>query len=407
MSVLIMTITSAWNQVIALVVKISGFLMGMVGSLVATISKKFLSFQWVKSVYSFLEKIKNVLKNTIFNAKVVKICNILLSLTLFALTAAQTIFIAVVLIGMDDSVLPVGAENMTFFVINVASVVILIGFLIAFIVKLWKKKLSYGFLAAILYVYFLMLFSDRFTSQLIFRDLIRSFDTLKVAFIVIFSILAFLKLFDADHSINFSSFLFSALGVLFIYLLFESTWFANIASYDMHAESVLTSKDIDFLSYFRHVNEYFAETLRVDAFSPSKELLLQSLALMETTGKFVTSMAIILNGFVLFVSALAPYLLLSTLVGFVLSLLNRPPLQVAYLSKSLKAYKYLFFGLLFALISALILSCVYRDDAELLFQLNVSNILFSLLSVIGLVILCFVCRSVATNRYTNHLKKKS
>ncbi len=402
MSAVFSLLTSIVEMCSSFALKTFGKLATVVGGWIAILGKNLLSFEWIKSIYELICNIAGYLKKTLFNAKVVKIFNILLSLALFALAVVQAVFGLQVYIGDAKSALS-GVTAVVFFVINIASFFIYILYLLAFILGIFKKKFRYGFVSALFFTYLMAFMSYHMTGLLLYRDLVDSFETLKIALIVIFAVLAVLKLFDPEHVTSVFAFLLCGLGVLFVYLLFRYAGFANVAVYDFGKESSVTAGNVGFLAYFRHTAEYFEGTLNPNVYSPSTEILLQCIALSEQSGKFVASLAVVLNGFILSVSAIAPYLLLSVLSGFAMGMLNNRVLQVAYLSKALKALKYLFFGIFCAFLAALILSFFYGGET---FLLSVDRSLLSLFAVIGLAILCALSRKLIIDKYAGKLKLK-
>lgn len=402
MSAVFSLLTSIVETGSSIVLKTFGRLATVVGRWIAILGQKILSFEWIKSIYEAICKVAGYLKKTIFNAKVVKIMNILLSLTLFALAVVQAVFGVQVYIA-DAKIALSGVSAVVFFVINAASFFIYILYLLAFVLGIFKKRFRYGFISALFITYLLAYMSYNMTGLLLYRNLADSFGTLKIALIVIFAVLAVLKLFDQDHVTSVFAFLLCGLGVLFVYLLFRYVYFANVAVYEFGKESSTTAGNVGFLAYFRHTAAYFAGTLDTTVYSPSTEILLQCVALSEQSGKFVASLAVVLNGLVVTVSEIAPYLLLSVLGGFAMGMINNRFQQVAYLSKTSKALKYLFFGILCAFLAALILSFFFGGET---FVLKTDKSLLSLFAVVGLAALCALSRKLIIDKYANKLKLK-
>ena len=398
-------VSSVWSGAVAAVMKLFGTVGGIIGGWVARLGAKLLSFQWVRSIYNFFGKIVDVLKKTVFNDKAVRIMKAVLTLALFGLSVAQAVLSIKVFIADADRAFEEGAEFIVFFVLICAAALFFLCSLLLFLWRLCKKKFDYSFIPALFYFYLMAMFAYAMTGLLFYRDLVNSFDVLRIALIVVFAILALIKLIDRENPTSAIAFLLCAVGVLVVYFVFQSEGFAKIAQFTFGSEIALNSKEIGFIPYFRQMSLAFDPNFELSS-TPTMEVVRLGLSLSETSGRFVAGMAAAFIGFVLFVSEVAPYLLLTAFVGFAMAMLNDRPKQVSYLSKMLKGLKYLFFGLLVALLAAWITTLLYPDGKAVVMSLCTSSAVLSIMAVALLAILCAVSRKLVGEKGANRYKPK-
>ena len=405
MGAIIAAITSFGGTVVAFAVKIFGFLATTLGGWIAGWGWKLLSFQWIKSVYEFLGKIIGFLKKTVFNAKFVKFVRVILSLGIFALAVVQTVYITKVFFAGYDPLYG-GGVYIAFFAVNVIAIAVFVLYLFAFIAGLFKKKIRYGFIAALLSVYAVALFSLGQLGGGFYRNLAFSFNNLKLVFIITFVVLALFKLIDGEKPTSVWAFLLCAISVLLCYFAFNGQKFAAIAIYEFSEEiPEITAKNVNLVSYIMSAVEYFSggDTLS----GVTAEIFSQSVALSSSSGVFVAGITVVFNGLIIAVCTLAPYLLFSAGIGFLMSLLNDRTAQYIYLTKTLKALKYLFLGLLFAFIGAIILSAFYGAGGGIVkLYLSASNCVVTFLAVLGLAVFSGISRKLIADKLVNKLKLK-
>lgn len=406
MSAIITAITSAFSKVTALILKGLSVVGGVVGGWFVSLGSKLLSFEWVQKVVNCCSKVVSYLKKTIFNAKVVKLIKFLLSVALFALTIVQIVFIVKAIVSSPEGLALDGVANIVVFALNVAALVVVVAYLLVYVLGLFKKRINWGFVGAMFGAYVITLMSNDVVGSLVYRDIAASYGKLKIAFIVVFAIATVISLLDSTQHTSFWAFVLSALGALFVYLLYKSVNIVEMVSYTMGVESTFGSGMMGFVGYFNYISEYFAGTLNTNFYIPTVQVLAQSASLSATSGKFVASIAIVFNGFVMVVSQLAPYLLLTAFGGFAMSMINNKPTQILYLSKTLKALKYLFGCLLCSVVVGGILTAFFNSDS-LALNINVGKVVLSLVAVIGLAILCALSRKLIVNNCAKRMGIKN
>lgn len=406
MSSLISMVGSVWSGAVAAVMQLFGTVGGVIGGWLAGLGAKLLSFQWVKNVYNFIGKIADVLKKTVFNDKAVRIMKVVLTLALFGLSVAQAVLTVKFFIVNVTDAFEEGAEFIVFFVLVCAAAVFFLCSLLLFLWRLFKKKTDYTFVAALFYFYLVAMFAHAMTGLLFYRDLAGSFDVLKIALIVVFAVTAFIKLIDRENPTSVIAFFLCAIGVLVVYFVYKSEGFAKIVQFTFGSEFALNSKEIGFISYFRQMALAFEPISELPAADPVLAVVRFGLSLSETSGKFVAGMVTAFTGFVLFVSEVAPYLLLTAFIGFAMAMLNDRPKQVSYLAKTLKGLKYLFFGLLTALLAAWITTFFYPDGQTVGVSLYTAPAVLSILAVVALSVLCAGSCKLVGEKGANRFRPK-
>lgn len=403
MKAMIAAITSFGGTIVACAGKGLLFLATTVGGWLASIGLKLLSFQWIKSLYGFLCEVVGFLKKTIFNAKFVKVVRVVLSLGIFALAVVQAVFIGKVFFAGFDP-LSGGGVYIAFFVINVIAIIIFVLYLFAFIAGLFKKKIRYGFVAALLSVYLVALFSLGQLGEGFYRDLVQSFDVLKLIFIILFAALALFKLIEGEKPTSVWAFLLCVGSVVLCFLAFTGQKFAVIPMYGFSEEiPEVAANNVNIVSYIRIAVEYFSDGNVLGGVTT--EIFLQSVTLSSVSGVFVAGVAVAFNGFIIIVCTLAPYLLFSAGIGFLMSLLNDRISQYIYLTKTLKTIKYLFWGLFLAFVGTLVLSMFYNFDGGIVrIYLSEGNCVITFLLVLGLAATAAISRKLIADKFTNKLK---
>lgn len=406
MGALIATITSLWGTVAAWAIKIFGVVATTVGDWFAGIGWKLLSFQWIRNVYEFLSKIAGVVKKVFFNSKIVKLIKVVATLGLFSMAIVQTVFIARIVLNSKTEYIG-DAVFWAFLIINAASIFIFALYLLAFIVGLFKKELRYGFVAALFFVYIISLFSYRNTGLKLYLNIFQSFDTLKVIFLIALGVLVIFKLADERERCCFSAFLLCVIGIAICLLIYKGGNFANIVVYGFSEEiPEVAAKDVGFIGYLRVAIEYFSGDGEILS-GVSSGILLQSVAVAKSYGNFLASVAVAFNGLIIAVSSLAPYLLFTVGVGFLMSLINGRIKQVIYLTKVIRTLKYLFFGMLCMLAAAIILPFFFGTKVGIIsLTLNMWNTVLSFLVIFALVILSSGARKLITDKFANKLNLK-
>ncbi|MBO4252030.1 MAG: hypothetical protein J5911_05170 [Clostridia bacterium] len=407
MSALIAAITSLLGSLSAVAMKAVTFLATTTGGWFVGIGWKLLSFQWIRNVYDFLSNVVSIVKKMFFNPFIVKAVKIIATLGLFALAVVQTVFMAKIFLGIKqifngDTILKL------IMLLNVAAIAVFIIYLLAFLLGLLKKKLRYGFIAALFFVYITVAFSYYNTGLKIYRELFQSFDTLKVVFMAVLGVLAIFKLADGIKQTSVIAFLLCLAGVILCMFVFNAD-FAGIVIYGFEGEiPAVASNKVGFIAYIRSLIEYFSKD--GDMLSGvSAEIVSQGFACGKNLGSFAGSVAIVFNGLIIAVCTFAPYLLFTVGVGLIMSLLNERVKQIIYISKALKALKYLFLGLLSALVAALILSFfIGAAGTAVSFELDIANSILSFLTIIVLVFLSMGARKLITDKPISkiNLKKK-
>ncbi len=403
MNAVFAAIASAWHAVSSAVIRGVGFVAGTVGGWFAKIGRKFLSFEWVKRICELFKKIYGFLKKTVFNPKVVKIAKIVLSFALFGLAVAQMVFAALTLFSGASAALTGKADSVIFFVLNALSALVCAAFLLSFVFGLFKKTFRYGFVGALLCFYIIAMMSAEFTGAPLYRDLAENIFGLKIAAIVVFAVLALLKLTDEEKPTSILAFLFCVLSAVAIVLLYRMGGFGGIAAYDFGQELHLGAEEVGALAYFRRLGEFLSGAERGGGVSGA--ILSQSLALAETSGKFAAAFAAAGNCLVCFVCSLAPYVLLTALTGCFMGALNDRLAQTVYLSRTLKTFKYLFFGVLVAFLAALCVQPLFGDGPIVLLPDFVAA-LVALLSTAALAGGCALSRKMIADKYAHKLKIK-
>lgn len=403
MNAVLIAITSAWRSLSSAVLGGVGFVATTVGGWFLSVGRKFLSFEWVKRICEFCKKVYDALKKTVFNPKVVKIANIVLSLALFGLAVTQLVFAMIALITGASTALTGTAEAIVFFVLNVLSAGVCVLFLLSFVLGLFKKTFRYGFVGAFIFSYVIAMMSANFTGAVLYQDLAENVFGLKIAAIVVFAVLAVLKLTDEKKPTSVFAFFLCILSAVTVVLLYQAGGFGNIASYDFGQEFHRSAEGVGFIAYFRHISEYFSGT--AEGGDVARAIMLQSLSLADTSGKFAAAFAATGNGLICFICSLAPYVLLTTLAGFFMGTLNDRLAQTVYLSKTLKTLKYLFFGILIAFLAALVIQPIFEKGQIALIP-NVGAALAALISVATLAAASALSRKMITEKYARKLKIK-
>lgn len=389
MGSIIIAVTTLFKTVLS---KITGGLLFVVSAIakgIAAIGRKLLSFEWVKRVCEFFKKIYNFLKKTVFNPVVLKIVNITLSLGLFALAVAQTVFVVIDLVAARSVVSGGQASPIVFYALNALAALICIAYLLSFVVGLFKKTFKYGFVGALVLVHIVLLLSQNLMGDPLYGGIAQKINGLKIAAIVVFAVLALFKLADGDKPTSFIAVLFCIFSAVLVAVLYQSCGFGGAAEYYFGNEMQIKAADLDIILYLRYLKQFVLGT--VAAGNTTAAVLAQSVGLAETSGKFTASFVAAGNGLVCFVCSVAPYVLLTTLMGYLVGMLNNRVTQTVYLTRVLKTLKYLFLCELLTAIVALVIKSAFSNELIIL-ALNAGNMILSLLFTVALAGICALSR---------------
>ena len=401
MASIIAAITSFGGTALAFAIKIFGSMSTVVGGWFSSIGWKLLSFQWIKSVYDFIVNAFGILKKTVFNPKVVKIARVIVSLALFVLTAVQIYFLVKVFVAFY----PYEGEFIPILALNGVAIVFCVGYCLAFLFGLIKKKMRYGFIATIVATYFIVLFSSNLLVVKFYSDLYRAFDALKIPFIAVFSALAILKLIDAEKRTSIFAFFLSALGVFVAYKLFNDENFAYILKFEyVSGEVTFSSNGIRLFPMFRELIAFFSGQ-NSGLYDMGAQLVRESISYSVNHGVWIAGIILVVNFSVIIICEILPYVIISVGIGLMMSMLNNRTMQSAYLTKTIRLLKYAFWGAFVALILAFIGMFVVNGKGALILTMNVGGIILTFAAIIGLLIICYISRKLIADKYYNEFKK--
>lgn len=404
MGALIAAITSLGGTIAMFTIKIFGSFATVAGGWMANIGWKLISFEWINKIYNFFGKVFGFLKKTLFNPKVVSILKIILTVGLFALNGVQLYFIAKVYTGHESF----EYDDKVALALNLFAAAICVIFSLAFIFGLFKKKLRYGFISAILAIYFITAFSAKYFGGLyagnIYREISSSFDTLKIPFLIGFAVLAILKLINVENPTSVFAFFLSAACAVIAYLLFKNENFACFVEYDyLGGELAENSNNVGLKSVVDELIKFFSAD-GAGGSGLGKYIVEGSIAAKETQGNFIAALILAANVGLILVSKLLPFVFVAIAVGAVMSMLNDRTKQCVYISRCIRLLKYAFWGTLVALICGICVSVFFKDP-DLTATLNVGGYIAVFVAIFGLLLLFVIARKLIADKFVNKFKK--